>query len=138
MSFSLPEDCLFDIIKYLRNDFKSLNSCARVNRIWNKCVSPMLWSNPWIIEETIPKDQKRQIQLVDIYVLSLPQQSKNFLQQRRFVLPTLSRPLIYDYARFMRILNISYFEDCVWNWVTNQKVLSVIEFIRKVELVTYH
>src|ERR1051325_1109036 len=50
MSFVLPEDCLFDIFKFLRNDFKSLNSCARVNRIWNICVTPMLWSNPWVIE----------------------------------------------------------------------------------------
>src|SRR4051794_32680049 len=143
MSSVLPEDCLFDIFEYLRNDFRSLNSCVRVNRIWNTCVTPILWCNPWVIEgantrEKKENGQKRQIKLIDIYISALPRQSKSFLQQSKLILPTLSQPLIYNYVSFMRTLNISYFEDCVWNWVTNQKIGSVIECIRKVELVIRH
>src|SRR5687767_8261550 len=123
MSSVLPEDCLFNIFECLRNDFRSLNSCVRVNRIWNACVIPMLWSNPWVIEEinNKVKSQKGQIKLIDVFISALPQQSKSLLQQGELVLPTLSQPLIYDYVSFMRILNISYFEDSIWNWVTNQK-----------------
>ncbi|RIA99767.1 hypothetical protein C1645_869805 [Glomus cerebriforme] len=140
MSSVLPEDCLFNIFEYLRNDFRSLNSCVRVNRIWNACVIPMLWCNPWVIEEvkSKTKSQKGQIKLIDIYISSLPQQSKSFLQQNELALPTLSQPLVYDYVSFMRILNVSYFEGCVWNWMKNQKIGSIKEFIRKVEMVTLH
>src|ERR1043165_8340293 len=99
MSVVLPEDCLFDIFEYLRNAFRSLNSCVRVNRIWNTCATPILWCNPWVIEETNTKErkengQKRQIKLIDIYISALPQQSKSFLQKSNLILPTLPQPLI--------------------------------------------
>ncbi|CAB4474614.1 hypothetical protein RhiirA1_439691 [Rhizophagus irregularis] len=140
MSSILPEDCLFNIFECLRNDFRSLNSCVRVNRIWNACVIPMLWSNPWVIEEinNKVKSQKGQVKLIDVFISALPQQSRSLLQQSELVLPTLSQPLIYNYVSFMRILNISYFEDSIWNWVTNQKIKSLKEFMQKVELVTLH
>ncbi|CAG8490793.1 8957_t:CDS:2 [Funneliformis mosseae] len=136
----LPEDCLIDIFEYLRNDFKSLNSCVRVNRIWNESAISILWSNPWIIEEVNEKvkGQGKQIELIDIYISSLPQKSKNFLQQKGIVIPKFSQPFIYNYTSFMRTLNISYIEDCVWTWVTNQTNNSVRDFIQKVELIILH
>ncbi|CAI2168908.1 5253_t:CDS:1 [Funneliformis geosporum] len=135
----LPEDCLIDIFEYLRNDFKSLNSCVRVNRIWNASAISILWSNPWIIEEIDDKikGKRKQIELIDIYISSLPQKSKNFLQQKGIVMPILSQPFIHNYTSFMRTFNL-YIEDCVWTWMTNQKNCSVKEFIQKVELVILH
>ncbi len=139
MSSMLPEDCLVDIFEYLRNDFKSLNSCVRVNRIWNTSATSILWSNPWVIKELNGKSKdRRQIKLIDIYISSLPQQSKSFLQKKGFVIPKLSQPFIYNYTSLMKVLNISYIEDCVWTWVTNQRNGSIREFIQKVELIILH
>ncbi|PKC75880.1 hypothetical protein RhiirA1_448263 [Rhizophagus irregularis] len=43
----LPNDCIYDILKYLKNDRTTLFKCLFVNRFWCKETVPLLYANPF-------------------------------------------------------------------------------------------
>ncbi|CAI2163769.1 7466_t:CDS:1 [Funneliformis geosporum] len=43
----LPEDCIKEILEHLAEDKKSLYKCLFANRLFCKCVVPILWRDPW-------------------------------------------------------------------------------------------
>src|SRR5579859_7509345 len=43
----LPYDCLYHILKYLRNDYSTLFNCSLVNRFWCRTAIPFLYANPF-------------------------------------------------------------------------------------------
>src|SRR4051812_5578533 len=43
----LLDDCIYDILKYLRDDHSTLFNCLLVNRFWCKETVPLLYADPF-------------------------------------------------------------------------------------------
>ncbi|GBC25448.2 hypothetical protein GLOIN_2v1876019 [Rhizophagus irregularis DAOM 181602=DAOM 197198] len=46
----LPDDCIYYILKQLRNDRSTLYKCARVNRFWCRAAIPLLYESPFPVK----------------------------------------------------------------------------------------
>ncbi|GBB83203.1 hypothetical protein RclHR1_00100007 [Rhizophagus clarus] len=44
----LPDDCIYDILKFLQDCHSTLFNCSLVNRFWCKATVPLLYANPFI------------------------------------------------------------------------------------------
>lgn len=44
----LPNDCIYDILKYLKSHRSTLYNCSLVNRLWCKETIPLFYANPFI------------------------------------------------------------------------------------------
>ncbi|CAI2175555.1 9512_t:CDS:1 [Funneliformis geosporum] len=73
ISVPLPADCVYEIIQYLVNDVKTLQSCVTINQTFCQVIIPILWSNPF---KFIQDKEKRGI-IIRTYFSCLDEQEKN-------------------------------------------------------------
>ncbi|KAF0409285.1 hypothetical protein F8M41_008403 [Gigaspora margarita] len=105
----MPE-LMENILKHLNNEIYSLYSCVLVNRHWCKMSIPILWQDPFSII--------RKSSFIPIYFSSLGEDEKLVIKEclKEFgINMEFSKPL-FDYARFLKILNIYLLEQKVKGW----------------------
>ncbi|RIA85378.1 hypothetical protein C1645_879331 [Glomus cerebriforme] len=104
---TLPEDCIREIFEYLSEDKESLYSCLFTNRLFCRCVIPILWRTPWprinisrdnncwkILGKTIIKCFPKEIQS---FLL------KQYIQYRIYYLnPSLRQPPLFNYVSYIQ------------------------------------
>ncbi|RIB09037.1 hypothetical protein C2G38_2109622 [Gigaspora rosea] len=99
------------IFKNLNNEIYSLHSCALVSRHWCKMSIPQLWRNPFLFSKS-PK-------FISKYISSLEDNDKFNLKEYGIVddFPNT----LFNYARFLKVLNISHLNACVEQWMGSAK-----------------
>src|SRR5437016_4356842 len=106
----LHKDILFLIFKELQDDSKSLFSCLLANRFCCETAIPILWRNPWRYE--INYNNKHY--LFVIFVLSLPDNIKEFLTRKGIKLSSIShQKLLFDYFSFCRSINVNIMNNII-------------------------
>ncbi|KAF0469701.1 hypothetical protein F8M41_025500 [Gigaspora margarita] len=106
----MPE-LMENILKQLNNEIYSLYSCALVNRHWCKMSIPILWQDPFSV--------KRSSLFIPIYFSSLDEGEKLVIMEclKEFgIKMEFSKPL-FDYARFLKILDIYQLGIKVYEWM---------------------
>ncbi|KAF0508482.1 hypothetical protein F8M41_018762 [Gigaspora margarita] len=107
----MPE--LMEIIfNNLNNEFYSLYSCALVSRHWCKMTIPILWQNPF----SFGKNSL----FISQYVSSLDENEKLFL--KTYEINVNFANTLFNYARFLKVLNSTSLEWKVQEWIDFQLV----------------
>ncbi|RIB06831.1 hypothetical protein C2G38_2216122, partial [Gigaspora rosea] len=96
------------ILKNLKNEIDSLYSCALVNRHWCKTSIPILWQNPFSHKETKPL-------FISQYFSSLGEDEK-FVLKEYGINKEISKTL-FDYARFLKVLDLFTLGSSVEFWI---------------------
>src|SRR5947209_4431270 len=98
MASILLVEILTEILKCIKDDYKTLFSCILVNRKWHSISIPILWRNPLY---TISSARI-------IVNCLLAMKDKDFLIKNSIELPfkLLDRPPLYNYAKFTTVLEI--------------------------------
>ncbi|KAF0469851.1 hypothetical protein F8M41_025486 [Gigaspora margarita] len=106
----MPE-LMENILKHLNNEIYSLYSCALVNRHWCKMSIPILWQDPFSI-------QRRPL-FIPIYFSSLGEDEKLFIKEclKEFGINIEFSELLFDYARFLKVLYIYQLSNKVRVWM---------------------
>ena len=136
----LPTDCLSQIFRNLEKDPKSLYSCILVNRLWCATSIEFLWSRPFHFLYTCSDSCScddyvrigRSSKLIKVYLSCLSEKEKLLLMENKVRLPISAqhRPL-FDYAGFIRYLDLGEFYTAVRDWIESAHVVSKEEEIRE-------
>ncbi|RIA86323.1 hypothetical protein C1645_829425 [Glomus cerebriforme] len=112
-SGDLPE-LTDDIVKYFRNDYKTLHSCVLVNRVWCRLAIPLLWRDPF----SIPI---KNYHFIEIYLHNLNEEDKTKLNEygiNKNLFPTTT---LFNYPSFIQRLNTFKIGDSIEKWITAVK-----------------
>src|SRR5215469_11592850 len=108
----LLADCLNEIFEYLRNDKVSLHSCMLVNRLWCEISVRIFWRNVWNYSTSNFRT----------LIACLPNESKEILYKNGIMIPTsTSKPPMFNYATFCKILPINRIEFKIRNLLKNNQ-----------------
>ncbi|RIA89580.1 hypothetical protein C1645_876620 [Glomus cerebriforme] len=125
MSSQLSTDCLDKIFEYLENDKATLYSCLLVDRLWCRVSVMVLWRKIWNVE-TAPKS------ILDTLIACLPNESKDLLIENGIVISPTSRPPLFNYPSFCKILSIynlisllEQHDPCLKNYLVMQELLKM-------------
>ena len=106
---SLPTDVLIEIFSHLVDDYKTLQSCALVNRIWCENSVPSLWSQPF--QDLTPST------IIDVYLTCLTENEKLYLVDSDIIgVPSRRRIPAFDYVSFLRHLSMGSLYSVVQRW----------------------
>ncbi|RIB20419.1 hypothetical protein C2G38_2244584 [Gigaspora rosea] len=103
----MPE-LMDNIVKNLNNETYSLYSCALVSRHWCKISIPILWQDPFSFSRRSPL-------FISNYFSSLSEYEKIILKECG-INEEFSKT-IFDYARFLKALNLSRLYFQVEKWI---------------------
>src|SRR5437762_3020037 len=108
----LPSDCLNEIFEYLEDDNVTLRSCLLVNRLWCEVSVRILW---------------RSICNYNTLIACLPNESKEILRKNKIVVSTpTSKPLLFNYVAFIKILSIRNIDSIIRNILKNYQSVTPI------------
>ena len=111
----LPTDCLNDIFEYLKDDMVTLHSCLLVNRLWCEVSVRVLW------RDTLNYSTSN----IKTLIACLPSESKEILYKNGIIISTItSKPPIFDYAAFCKILSIDQVHCKIYKLLKNQQSIS--------------
>ncbi|CAG8767638.1 18150_t:CDS:1, partial [Cetraspora pellucida] len=109
----MPE--LMDIILCnLDGDSNSLYSCALVNRHWCKISIPILWRDPFSFKQNPTYISK--------YLSYLDDDDKLCLKEFKISILDDFPSSLFHYAKFLRVLDLSFLESKVRQWITFQNI----------------
>ncbi|KAF0405446.1 f-box domain-containing protein [Gigaspora margarita] len=108
---TLPNECYYAIFHNLQNDYKSLFSCALVNRQCCRIIIPILWSEP--------RHHFKNEKLIRVLFLTLNSEEQTLLIPFKINLPNHPKPL-FEYTNYITSINY-YFYDGIRNWLTYKK-----------------
>ncbi|GBB99555.1 hypothetical protein RclHR1_03560010 [Rhizophagus clarus] len=94
-------DCLNIVIEYLEEDKVTLHSWLLVNRLWCRISVKILWRNIWKFKRI------NFTQVIGTLITCLPNESKDFLINNGVSLIPTSKPPLFNYASFFKVLKIS-------------------------------
>ncbi|GBC00284.1 hypothetical protein RclHR1_00380052 [Rhizophagus clarus] len=134
----LNTDCLIETLRYLGSDKVTLHSCLLVNRFWCKVSVRILW-------EKLDVSAK----LLNTLISCLPDESKNILRNNGIIFSSLnplyppgdhlckngvtlaptSKPPLFNYASFCKVLSISNIYSIVKLFVKNQQSINTMDNI---------
>src|SRR5438552_17819614 len=122
MSHQLPTDCLIKIFEILEDDKITLHSCLLVDRHWCKISVGILWRNVWDFKYSYSNPYERVASsILGTLVACLPNESKEFLNKNEiFILTPTSRPPLFNYAAFCKVLSIYKMSEMI-NEVLNEQ-----------------
>ena len=104
----LSADCIYEILENLKEEYKFLHSCCLINRLWCKISVRILWRN----------SRKYNNKTINTIISCLTNKSKFFLQNNCVsILET--KPPMFNYPAFIKILDIKIITDLI----KNQKIL---------------
>ncbi|RGB41750.1 hypothetical protein C1646_751810, partial [Rhizophagus diaphanus] len=108
-SGDLPE-LTYEIIKYFQNDISTLHSCILVNKLWCRLAIPLLWEDPFSF-------RTGNYNVIEIYLDNLNDDLKSKLSKYKInddsLIPSNT---LFNYAKFLKYLNISDIISCVEMW----------------------
>lgn len=118
----LPDDCIYYILKQLRNDRSTLYKCARVNRFWCRAAIPLLYESPFPV-----KGKK----LLMTYILSFNEEeisrledSIKFCGYESYGKIKKDYTTLFDYSRFLKTYNYKAINLTIFRWFMNFTVLN--------------
>jgi hypothetical protein len=111
-SGDLPE-IINEIIKYFRNDYKTLHSCILVNRLWCRLAIPLLWEDPFSIK--LPKNYR----FIEIYIQNLNEQDKRKLNEYGINNKLIPLNTLFNYPNFIKCLNTWKIIFSIEQWILN-------------------
>ncbi|CAG8507618.1 5882_t:CDS:2 [Funneliformis caledonium] len=117
----LPNDCIAEILPYLKDNVRTLYSCARVSRSWCQLTIPLLWSKPFDSNTITPNTKI--ISLIRTLGFCLDNPTKKFLIRQHGFNPDgfkITKPF-FDYPSYIRDFNYSIFLSSIRIWL--RKVL---------------
>jgi hypothetical protein len=124
MACQLPTDCLDEILEHLENDKSTLHSCLLVNRLWCKISVKILWRNIWWFKYIVYREQhplRVASSILSTLVACLPNESKELLYKNKIFIPTpTSKPPLFNYANFCKVLSIFEIVKLVENVLSNE------------------
>ncbi|GBC41188.2 hypothetical protein GLOIN_2v1784405 [Rhizophagus irregularis DAOM 181602=DAOM 197198] len=107
MAYKLPTDCLNEIFEYLEFDKFTLHSCLLVNHHWCEISVSILWRNTLNIKFGYRNSFKTKSSILSTLIACLPNESKKLLHDNEIFISTpTSKPLLFNYASFCKILSI--------------------------------
>ncbi|CAG8753082.1 17875_t:CDS:1, partial [Funneliformis caledonium] len=112
-SGDLPE-LTFYVIKYLRNDLKSLYSCILVNRFLCRMTIPILWEKPFALKCLNGK----RFDFLEVYFSFFSELDRNQLIKFGVKFKRISTPL-FIYPSFIKSLDTYRMELHAINWANN-------------------
>ncbi|KAF0541553.1 hypothetical protein F8M41_005324 [Gigaspora margarita] len=101
-----------NILNNLNNEIYSLHSCALVSRNWCKLSIPLLWQNPFSIDQSSS--------FISQYFSSLDENEKIILNE--YGINIKFPNTLFNYAKFLKVLDLSKLEDKIRNWIDLQQV----------------
>ncbi|CAI2163767.1 7467_t:CDS:1 [Funneliformis geosporum] len=134
----LPEDCIREILEYLSEDKKSLYTCLFTNRLFCKCVIPILWrdpcsvrNEPWL--ECLSRTNYWKILGKTIIKCFSRETKQSLLKHHVFINPSLLQQPLFNYVSYIqfisefktKILIIDILKD------VNIKILTQYETIKR-------
>ncbi|KAF0547900.1 hypothetical protein F8M41_000252 [Gigaspora margarita] len=105
----MPE-IMENILENLNNEFHFLYSCTLVSRHWCKITIPILWQDPFSFHQ--------EPLFISTYLSSLGEDEKVILKERG--INAVFSKTIFNYARFLKTLNLSRLESKVRQWIEFQ------------------
>ncbi|GBC04711.1 hypothetical protein RclHR1_05820003 [Rhizophagus clarus] len=111
-SGKLPE-LTDDIVQYFRNDYKTLHSCALVNRAWCRLMIPLLWKDPF----SIPV---KNYNFIQTYLHNLNEHDKNVCGINNSLFPSNT---LFNYPSFIQRLNTFKIGQSVEKWIDSVGIL---------------
>lgn len=113
----LPNDCIYDILKYLKNDRTTLFKCLFVNRVWCKETVPLLYANPF-------DNYGGKNHYLIIWTLILCFDEKEILQLKNFLctepyninINPEYKPL-FEYTKYLENVNSVKIMDLIVTWI---------------------
>ncbi|GBB91188.1 hypothetical protein RclHR1_18350002 [Rhizophagus clarus] len=107
MTCQLPIDCLNEIFEYLEEDSHTLYSCLLVNHLWCEISVRILWRYIWNSKEIY--SIKMPTSILNTLIACLPNESKKLLHENKIFISTpTSKPPLFNYAAFCKVLSIDY------------------------------
>ncbi|PKY30091.1 uncharacterized protein OCT59_019121 [Rhizophagus irregularis] len=107
-SGDLPE-LIYEIIKYLQNDYSTLYSCVLVNRLWCRLAIPLLWENPFSI-------RTRNYNFIEVYLYNLNDHLKTKLNEYQIIDNLLPSITLFNYPSFLKYISIYKAINSVAEW----------------------
>ena len=122
MACLLPADCLNEIFENLEEDKITLHSCLLVNRLWCEVSVRILWRDIWRFKYSASYGHRPQVDsaILSTLIGCLPSESKELLHENEiFIATPTSKPLLFNYASFCKVLTIHEIGLIVNNALTN-------------------
>ncbi|RIA93402.1 hypothetical protein C1645_819374 [Glomus cerebriforme] len=115
----LPNDCIYDILKYLKNDRSTLFNCLFVNRFWCKETVPLLYANPF------DNQGKNDHLIISTLILCFDETEISQLKSYLCVEPynvndndiTPKHNPLFEYIKYIEIVESRVFMKTTVNWV---------------------
>ncbi|KAF0471044.1 hypothetical protein F8M41_025282 [Gigaspora margarita] len=123
---TLPNECYYEIFNNLQHNYKTLFSCALVNREWCRFIIPILWSEP--------RRYFSDTRLIRICLLTLNAEEQAFLIPFKISLPSYSKPL-FEYTSYITSVSEFLFEG-IKNWLRYNKYSRGLGNVVKHSLIT--
>ncbi|CAG8434677.1 5888_t:CDS:2 [Funneliformis mosseae] len=136
---SLSADCVYEILKYVEEDIKTVHSCVLINRMWCETSVPILWRNPWKVNipyikgkvsvalftalfSCLEKDIKRFFYECNIHPFDLSKR-EDFFNEALFQYPKYGRSL--DLKKLSTIIGHQFSSED-HKVLVNQEILKMI------------
>ncbi|CAG8457454.1 8648_t:CDS:1 [Scutellospora calospora] len=106
----LPNDCVREIINYIKDDFSSLHSCLTVNKQFGETAAEIFWKNLWTSRSHVGFHEGA----FDFWTAALrtlksclPNDSKDLLNHNGVTIPhpNQSNQLYYDYPSYCKTID---------------------------------
>ncbi|RIB26322.1 hypothetical protein C2G38_2030305 [Gigaspora rosea] len=126
---NMPE-LMEKILNNLNNELYSLYSCALVSRHWCKMSIPILWKDPFSFEQ--------KTLFISKYFSSLDENEKLRLKEslRIYKINIEISETLFDYARFLKVLDLSRLGWRVTKWIFPEFV-NFFRLEHRISLTTY-
>lgn len=123
-SSSLPYLCLREIFEFaLQSKSGLLFSCILVCKFWNELAIPILWRDPFYNLH----NHKKTTHLLDIYVFNFTlNELKNLNLSSKLIEDYNKKSSKYNYAEFLRRLNLTQIRTATSFWLKNKKYKEII------------
>ncbi|CAG8679918.1 1967_t:CDS:1, partial [Cetraspora pellucida] len=115
------------IFNNLNNEFYSLYSCALVSRHWCEMSIPILWRDPF--------SSYKSLMFITRYFASLNEMEKLGLKRYGIIIDFANT--LFDYASFLKVLNLHRLCSNVYHWIPNQSrntmlVVNIVNLLLKI------
>ncbi|CAG8547701.1 876_t:CDS:2 [Diversispora eburnea] len=115
-----PQEILDQILSHL--NVNQLFSCLLTNRYWCRLTIPFIWSSPFHnlnLTKNIENNNIKIGSLIKIYISCLQKNDKLLLEQFGLDLSNFSSPPLFNYVKFLKVLDYKLLEEYVVNVIRN-------------------
>jgi hypothetical protein len=109
----LLADCISEILEYLERDKITLHSCLLVNRLWCKISVKIIWRSVWNFNSCN----------YSTLIACLPNESKEILIKNGINISTPSKPPMFNYASFCKVLSDFHIKYGIERLLKNQQYI---------------